>query len=283
MPPRRNPTARQARLGVELRKLREASVTSMANAGALLGGGSAQISHIEAGRWGVSAERVRRLAAHHKASNTVLIEALCGMAEERGRGWWEAYRGVLTPGFLDVSELEHHACALRLLQITHVPGVFQTEDYARVVFGSAVPTLPELELNARVEHRIRRRGIYDQPHAPETVALVHEAALRMRYGTRSIQRAQLEFLLQAAEWPTVTVRVIPFDTDNVIGTAQSMLYASGPIPELDTVQIDNAFGGGFINAVPLLSMYRDMFDGLAKPALGVDESRAFIQQVIRET
>ncbi|MEU1374310.1 helix-turn-helix transcriptional regulator [Streptomyces triculaminicus] len=282
MPPRSNPTARQARLGTELRKLREAAGMSAREAGALLGGGAAQISHIEAGRWGVSSERVRRLAAYYKAANGELIAELCAMADERVRGWWEAYRGVLTPGFLDVSELEHHARALRMFQATYVPGIFQTERYARALFGNAVPSWPEPELDARVQHRIRRRLIYDRKAPPHTTAIIHEAALRMRYGTRAVQRAQLEFLAEVVEWPSVTLRVIPFDTDNLTGTAQSMLYATGPLPELDTVQVDNAFGGGFISANALLSVYGTIFDTLTETALTVDESKKFIYRLIQE-
>ncbi|MEU1781303.1 helix-turn-helix transcriptional regulator [Streptomyces abikoensis] len=283
MPPRSNPTARQARLGAELRKLREAAGLSAREAGALLGGGAAQISHIEAGRWGVSADRIRQLASYYKAGNVRLVNELCAMTDERVRGWWEQYRGLLTPGFLDVSELEHHARALHLLQITYVPGIFQTEDYARALFGSAIPALPEAQLNARVEHRTRRRQIYDRKTPPATVAIVHEAALRMRYGGRAVQRAQLEFLAEVAEWPSVKLLVIPFDTDDLTGTAQSMFYARGPIPELDTVQIDAAFGGSFISANALLSVFSNMFATLTKTALGVDGSRQFIHKLIQET
>ncbi|GAA2716210.1 MULTISPECIES: helix-turn-helix transcriptional regulator [Streptomyces] len=283
MPPRSNPTARQARLGTELRKLREAAGMSAREAGGLLGGGAAQISHIEAGRWGVSAERVRRLATYYKADNARLIDELCTMADERVRGWWEKYRGILTPGFLDVSELEYHARGLHLFQTNYVPGIFQIEEYARALFGSGVPPLPERELNARVEHRMQRRDIYSRKTPPETVAIVHEAALRMCYGSRGVQRAQLKFLAEAAEWPSVTLRVVPFGIEHLVGTAQSMLYALGPIPELDTVQIDNAFRGGLISANALLSMYAKLFHVLAETALSGDDSKKYIQQMIQET
>ncbi|GHF56701.1 transcriptional regulator [Streptomyces mashuensis] len=283
MPPRSNPTARQARLGTELRKLREAAGMSAREAGAMLGGGAAQISHIEAGRWGVSEDRVRRLASMYKCGNEALIDALCAMTREhRGQHWWDEYRGILSPGFLDISELEHHARALRLFQTTYVPGIFQTEEYARALFGGSIPSLPDEQLNARVEHRVRRRWIYEREQPPETVAIVHEAALRMRYGSRAVQQRQLRFLSDVAEWPTVTLRVIPFDMDNLIGTVQSMLYAEGPVPELDTVQMDNAFRGTFVSADALLSMYRSMFDVLVSSALSETESREFLHRAVQE-
>ncbi|GAA3056140.1 hypothetical protein GCM10020000_43100 [Streptomyces olivoverticillatus] len=132
----------------------------------LLGGNQAQISHIESGRWGVSAERVRRLAAFYSATDAKLIDALCGMAEERAKGWWEEYRGVLPAGFLNIAELEHHARFLRAYQTLTVPGIFQTSDYARTIFAGRIPALPAKELNARIEHRMKRRVIFlnAQPH-----------------------------------------------------------------------------------------------------------------------
>ncbi|MFC5724756.1 helix-turn-helix domain-containing protein [Streptomyces gamaensis] len=282
MPPRTNPTARQARLGAELRKLREACGMSTGEAGALLGGGSAQISHIEAGRWGVSAERVRRLAVHYRAGDKRLVDELCAMAEDRTRGWWTAYRGVLLPGFLDVAEMEHHARELRTFQVAYIPGIFQTESYARAVFGGATPSLSEVELDARVEHRMARRAIYERTSPPPTTVIVHEAALRMRYGSRQVQREQLKFLRDVAEWPAVKLHIVPFDTDNLTGSAQSVLYAGGPVPELDTVQIDQAKGIRFVGAPALLSVYREMLDAVESLALCSDDSRKFIQRVIQE-
>ena len=161
MPPRSNPTARQARLGAELRKLREAAGMAAREAGAFLGGNQAQISHIEAGRWGVSAERVKKLATLYAASDDKLVQALCAMAEERGKGWWEEYRGVLAPGFLNLAELEHHASYLRSVQTVNLPGILQTEEYVRAIHNSYTPRLPSDEVDARVEFRLRRRAVFE--------------------------------------------------------------------------------------------------------------------------
>ncbi|MFH8981161.1 helix-turn-helix domain-containing protein [Streptomyces varsoviensis] len=121
MPPRSNPTARQARLGADLRKMREAA--------ALLGSGQTQISHIEAGRFGVSEERLRRLAAFYACDDRQLVDALVAMGNERRGGWWEEYRGILAPKALDLAELEHHAIGLRTMEIAHIPRLLQTEEH----------------------------------------------------------------------------------------------------------------------------------------------------------
>ncbi|MCC3767723.1 helix-turn-helix transcriptional regulator [Streptomyces sp. UNOC14_S4] len=283
MPPRSYPTARQKRLGTELRRLREKAGMSGSQAGSFLGGARAQISHLESGRYGISAERVRRLASFYSATDKHLIDVLASMADERGKGWWEEYRGTLSPGFLDLSELEHHAKYLRAVQMLHVPGILQTAEYAREVMRNSVsslPALPAAELKARVEHRLRRREIFDRPAPPAFEAFIHEAALRMRYCEPEIMRAQLRFLSDLPQFPTVTVRVIPFDA-RITPSVHSFLYTGGPIPQLDTVQIDSAFDAGFVDAESQLSRYRAMLDSVAELALSPDDSSKFIRRVAK--
>src|SRR3954453_154113 len=183
---RREPTARQMRLGVELRRLREAAGLTTIEAAALLGVNRVQITHIESGITGVSEQRVRRLASHYACTDQEFIEALISMATDRTRGWWEEYRGLLPTPFLDLSELEHHARFLHHVAVLYVPGLLQTEGYARAVFSSRLPELPHEELELRIQHRKARQKI-----AIPYQALVHEAALRIRVKDRATSKAQL--------------------------------------------------------------------------------------------
>lgn len=281
MPPRSYPTARQRRLGAELRKLRERAGMSGSEAAAYLGGERAQISHIESGRYGVSDQRVRRLATHYSATDKHLIDALADMAEERSKGWWDDYRGILSPGFLDLAELEHKASYIRAIQMLSVPGVFQTEPYARALIRSGVSDLPTAELNARVEHRIRRRDIFDRPAPTPFEAFIHEAALRMRYCDADTMREQLAFLHEASIWPSVTIRIIPF-TAQITGSVHSMQYAGAGIAALDTVQLDSAFDAGFLDAEAQLARYRELLDSIASVSLDTEESAQFIRHIAQE-
>ncbi|WP_327306148.1 DUF5753 domain-containing protein [Streptomyces sp. NBC_01298] len=283
MPPRDNPTARQARLGVELRKLREAAATTAREAAGLLSVDQAKISHIEAGRLGVSEERIRRLATFYSCDDEALIEALCAIAREhRGQYWFDEYRGILAPGFLDIAELEHHAVALRTMQSVTLPGLFQTENYARALFSGATPKLPAAEVEARVEHRMKRVTLFDRAEPPQFDAIIHEAALRMRFGGRKVAREQLEHLLDVSTRPAVTVRVIPFTNEDFIEVTQPVLYARGIVPQLDTVQIDSAFGGRFLDADADLRKYRTLFEIAEQAALDSEASRQIIHHIARE-
>ncbi|MFI5941270.1 helix-turn-helix domain-containing protein [Streptomyces uncialis] len=283
MPPRDNPTARQVRLGVELRKLREQAARTAREAAGLLSTDQAKISHIEAGRIGVSEERIRRLTTFYGCADTALIEALCAISRERrGQFWFDEYRGVLAPGFLNIAELEWHARTLRMLQGVTIPGLFQTEGYARTLFASVWPVLPDDELEARVEHRMRRAAILDREEPPPFEAVIHEAALRMRFGGREVVRKQLQHLIAVSERPAVSVRVVPFTCEDFIEVTQPVLYAGGIVPQLDTVQIDGAFGGRFLDAEPELRKHRRLLDIAEAASLDPAESRQIIHRIARE-
>lgn len=132
MPPRVNPTARQVRLGAELRRLREAAGLVSRDVAAWLGTSQAQISNIESGKHGVSEERLRRLAEHYACDDPRLVDALGCMANEREKGWWEAYRSILPTKALDLAELERRASYVRTFQVVHIPGSSRPKNtYAR--------------------------------------------------------------------------------------------------------------------------------------------------------
>nr|BFD83630.1 transcriptional regulator WhiJ [Streptomyces sp. Xyl84] len=282
MPLRSHATARQVRLGTELRRLREAAGLKAREAAQLLNSTSAQISQMELGFAGVSEERVRRLAAHYACTDEALIDALVAMATDRTRGWWEEYRGVLPPVFQDTAEAEHHATFLREVVITHVPGLLQTADYARALYTYVHPGMPESELEPRVEHRMKRRVVIegDSPTSYET--LIHECALRVRVADRDASRAQLQQVLSQIEEGHANVRVIPFDRDGFGGAGISMMYAGGPLPKLDTGLRDAPTGVAFIDADAQLEQLRTLFRRIQDASLDSVASRDFIHRLTKE-
>ncbi|MFI9628471.1 Scr1 family TA system antitoxin-like transcriptional regulator [Streptomyces sp. NPDC052042] len=283
MPPRSTPTARQQRLGAELRRLREQSGMSVQQAAALLGVDRTRIPNIESGRFGISAERVRTLAFNYGCPDTGLIDLLAEMAQERARGWWEEHRGLLPPGLLDIAELEHHAVDLSTSTTIHIPGLLQTEEHARALFAMADPPLPGPDLNARLALRLRRQEVLDRDHRPPSYeAVIHEAALRMQFGGPEVARAQLDHVLVRSERDRITVRVIPFTAGGLPGAGQSFTYAGAPVPQLDTVQLDSSHGSMVLDSDMQLRRYRGLLGRLRALALPVGESRDLIRTIARD-
>ncbi|MCT2545645.1 helix-turn-helix transcriptional regulator [Streptomyces atratus] len=279
---RSNPTGRQLRFGSELRKLRERAGLTATQAGQLLGVKQNQISNMEAGRIGVSPERVRALARHYGCVDTDIVTALGNMTSDRTRGWWEEYREILPAPLLDLAEIEHHARRLRTAVTVHIPGLFQTAEYAREVFRQDVPELSPPDIEHRISFRIKRQAVlFRDPPTPQQ-AVIHEAALRMQFGGPTVTRNQLQHLLDMGEREHITLLVIPFSAGTFAGSGQSIYYFLGPVPQLDTVNLDQSHGPVFLDAEAQLDKYRVLLGRMEATALDRDGSRDFIHNIVRD-
>lgn len=258
-----------------------ADITAETAAG-LLGMDRGKISNIEAGTRPISAERLRTLALNCACTNERYVDGLVEMAQPSGRGWWERYRGTLPPGLLDIAELEGYALRMRAAYSMHIPGLLQTSDHALALFRVVVPQLPEREVALRLAHRVERQDVLDGDAPPPYTGIVHEAALRMQFGGRSVARAQLDHLLKRSEQANVTLLVIPFEAGAFPGAGQTVLYAEGPVPQLDTVQIDNSHGPLFVHSDTQLAKYQAHLDWMEGIALPPGESRDFIHNIARQ-
>ncbi|WP_411149772.1 helix-turn-helix domain-containing protein [Streptomyces sp. A30] len=279
MAPRPAPTVRQRRFGTELRRLREAAGLSAPRAAELLGTDRTTISNVEAGRFGISEQRLRRLASIYECDDAELVDALATMTGGRTKGWWDEYRGKIPPDFLDLAELEHHATGLRTLQTAHIPGPFQTEDHARALFDLFIPTLPRLEVELRIAHRLARHAVIANEPGVPYVGLVHEAALRMRTGGRHVAKAQLNRLLEESERTNVRLLVIPFTTEGFPMAGDTLMYISTASPHLDTVQVDSPVGAVFLDSPTQLANFRRRLDLVEQVALNPNKSRDLILEI----
>ncbi|UNO41156.1 helix-turn-helix transcriptional regulator [Streptomyces sp. MST-110588] len=282
MAARKPPTERQRRLGAELRKMRERAGLSLTEAGVVHRVDKATISNIESARFGVSCDRVRVWAANYSCRDAAYIDALVEMARERGRHWWDDYRGICVPGAMNLAEVEHHAHGMRSVQIMHMPGLLQHEEYARSVFEEAVPAVAPEEIERRVAFRMRRKDVLDRTPMLACIFIIHEAALRMRFGGRGVIGSQLDHLLKQSERDNVTIRVVPFEAGGFTAVGTSTFYAYGPVPQLDTVQSDTPLGSRFMDAEADLANYRVVLDRMEQRSLSPERSRDFIQEMVQQ-
>ena len=111
-------------------------------------------------------------------------------------------------------------------------------------------------------------------------AIIHEAALRMQFGGRSVTKGQLRHLLDMGSRENVTVLVIPFSAGEFPGAGQTIFYASGPVPQLDTVQLDQSHGPVLLDMEDQLEKYRTLLDRMEHLALDPPASREFIHTII---
>lgn len=282
MPPRKTPTERQKRLGAELRKMRTAAGVTTDYAAGLLGLDRGKITNIEAGVRIITPERLKTLACNYACADEQYIEALAAMADNHERGWWERFRGTLPMGMLDIAELEWHAVQVLTSQVVHVPGLLQTEEYAREIFRVGLPPMPPLEVELHVAHRMQRQQVLERDKPLDYVGFVHEAALRMQFGGRAAARRQLTHLLLATERDNVAVRVLPVERGIFPGSGHALLYAKESVPQLSTAQLDSADGPIFVHAEFQLARYRAHLEWMGSATLDAKETRDFIRCITRE-
>ncbi|MEU8583708.1 DUF5753 domain-containing protein [Streptomyces abikoensis] len=210
-----------------------------------------------------------------------MISALAAMAGERKRGWWEEYRETLPSSLLDLAEAEHHATGIRVAQAITVPGLLQTPEHARAIFREFVPALMPHEVEYRVSHRIKRQQILFRDPPPPYTAVIHEAALRMRFGGPETANAQLAHLLDMSERDNIHIVVIPFSGTSFPVSGHGVDYFYGLVRQLDTVQLDAAHGGQLVDAAASLERYRLMLDRMEDVALSASASRDLIHHIAK--
>ncbi|MFD8384145.1 helix-turn-helix domain-containing protein [Streptomyces sp. NPDC059679] len=264
---RTNPTERQRRLAAELRRLREQAGLTLNEAGALIGMGRVHLTHIEGGRTAISTERLRRLCESYGCTSSTYIEALVTLSEDKGKGWWSAYKGKLTPSALDLAELESKANELHSYESLFIPGLFQTEDYTASIFHAddEVNTLDHIE--TAVGFRMQRQTVLTGESPPEIHAVIHEAALHMRFGGQAVMRKQLLRLIELADLPHVSIQVLPFSAGGVSTLSTPFFILTSHGSSLETVLIETPAQSLYLHDGDSVTKYRRQFDRLRSAAL----------------
>lgn len=256
---------RQRRIGYELRKLREQAGLSAGEAADRIGMGRGQLSHIEAGRTSIVSDRLRQLCLAMGCENVPYIDALVAMSEATGRGWWSGYKGNVGSAAMNLAELESGAASLRTHETLFIPGLLQTEEYIRTIFSN--PKLQVRDIDEATAFRLERQAILTTDDAPAFHAVIHEAALHMRFGGPSVLRGQLLHLIELARLPNITIQVIPFEADLDAALSGTFMHAITPVRELSTVVLDHPSGPLYLSDDEHLALYETLFDSLAESAL----------------
>ncbi|GAA1965813.1 helix-turn-helix transcriptional regulator [Kitasatospora viridis] len=282
MASRTNPTLRQRRVGVELRRMREQAGIGGSQLARLLGVTPAHITQLESGKTTVSVERLYTIAGMCLCTNEPLLEALADIIADGGKGgWWEEYRGELPIDFLEVAELEGHAKEIVAFNMAYIPGPLQTRSYARALFAEGLVPLRGQEIDLRVSFRLRRQREIRAVGTPY-LALVYEAALHGHYGGREVLIEQLASLIESSEDPGISIRIVPFEAVAFPVPSEDLIHLVGVVPELDTVQVDASYGVHILDQPARLARYRVTLKRIESVALSEDDSRGFIKSTMKE-
>ncbi|MEV0323905.1 helix-turn-helix domain-containing protein [Streptomyces sp. NPDC050658] len=283
MPPRKNPTVRQKRLGTELRRLREAAGLSGEQAAEVLECSKGKISRIETGMSGIRSVELRALLHAYGAAQDDIAQALAEMAREgRRRNWWNQYENMLPPGFVDLAEMESKAVSLHSWETILVPGLLQTPEYMRVLFQRGRLDAPEGELDDHVRGRRQRQKILDDAdRPPELWVILYEAVLHGKFGGPDVMRGQLRHLSEMAQREHVTVQILPYTVDSHRGVNGPFGIVGMPDPGMDVVRAETAMSSLYVEDEAQVAAYRLMFDQLRAMALGPGQSLNLLKDAIQ--
>jgi transcriptional regulator with XRE-family HTH domain len=205
------PTVRRMQLGARLRALREAKGITREKAGYTIRGSESKISRMELGRVGFKERDVTDLLDLYGVTDPAEHDRMLTLTREANApGWWQPYNDLLAPWFQNYLGLEEAAELIRTYEVQFVPGLLQTEDYARAVIMLGHGQAETTELERRVELRMRRRQVLDRPHRPRLWAVLDEAVLRRPIGGPAILRAQVAALVELCAHPGIRLQVLPF-------------------------------------------------------------------------
>ncbi|MEV4001056.1 helix-turn-helix transcriptional regulator [Actinomadura sp. NPDC049753] len=278
----RGPSVRQRRLAAELRRLRERRGLTGDEVAERLAWSTAKVSRIENARTGAKIGDVRRLLDLYEIDGARHDDLIALAHDAAQRGWWEDYRDLPSP-LADFIALESEATAAREWGSTVIPGLLQSESYARNVIGgwSDLATLPPQELERRLDVRMRRRELLDGPTPLELSAIIDEAVLRRRIGDHKVMREQLDHLYQMTERPNVTVQILPLDIAHSVLAESFILLEFSSVHDItfpDIVHTESLTISHFADEA-VTYMYRLAYSSLSRQALDAAESRRRIAEV----
>lgn len=275
------PTVRRRIVGVQLRRLRETSGVSRRRAADAIGASDAKLGRIELGRVGIDEDDVVKLLELYGIHDQAERDALLTVVREAGLpGWLQAYSNLMPAWFRPYVDLEEAAGVIRTYEVQFVPGLLQTEDYARAVIGQG--TTSE-EVERRVELRMRRQNILTRAGPTRLWAVIDETALRRPIGGPDITRDQLRALHETARLENVTVQVMPFQVGGHAGEAGAFTILRFPEPELpDIAYIEQLTGAMYLEKDDDMDHYGATMERLCVQSASPEESMDLISKIIRE-
>ncbi|MGH3381993.1 MAG: helix-turn-helix domain-containing protein [Actinoallomurus sp.] len=283
-------TVPRRQLGRHLRDLRNQARLTVKAAANALEWSEAKIWRIETGRTSLRSLDVEAMCRAYGAPHK-LAQSLMGLAKEtKARGWWHSYGDVIPETFDLYIGLEESASQLSWYSSELVPGLLQTEDYARAVVRGVGRGWSDEEVERRVRVRMGRQVLLTRVTAPPIMKMViNEAVLRCAVGGAAVMAAQLERLMEAGDYPSVSIRVVPFEVGLHPGLQSGSFIlmrfpttADGREMEPTTVYMDGFTGALYLDKPHEVARYDAAFDAIWTVAHSEARSMSLLHEIARE-
>ena len=278
-----SPTVRRRRLAAELRRLRgNRTGTAVAKA---LGWSPAKVSRYELGQGSFPLDEIEKLLDYYGVTEPRRAQLLNLAVEANERGWWEDYADALSPEYRQFIGLETEAASEQLWQVVSVPGLLQTEDYARAIHTAHQEAVlePPGVFERRVAARMIRQQVMTTRNPPLKVrAVMDESVLLRRVGGKETMFRQLQHLVEVAQLPNVELRILPMQSETSLRADSFTVFgfsSGGESGKLgDVVSFEGVTDELRIEGETDTYMFRLIFRAFVAASLSPDETRQLILQ-----
>ncbi len=272
-----SPTVRQRELGMRLRELRNGQGLTVDEVAEKLLCSASKISRAETGARKPSLRDVRDLCTLYDVGPEESAQLMELAREARQQGWWTKYDDLRISQLIG---LEQEATAITCFSNFFPPALLQTEEYAAAMIRGIAPRMDPDILHQRVEARMRRQQLLEQPKPPRYRALLDEAALRRQVGGPKVMKTQLDKILQLIEEGKATVQVIPYGVGSYAAVDSNFTFlefAESSLPGV--VYVEGLETQLYLEKPTELARYAESVEDLRDSALTPRDTAKFIAKI----
>jgi transcriptional regulator with XRE-family HTH domain len=281
-----SPTVRRRRLAAELRRLRGSHTgTTVAKA---LGWSPAKVSRYELGQGTFPLEEIEKLLDYYGVIEPRRARLLDLAAEANERAWWYDYADALSPQYMEFIGLEAEAASEWEWQMSAIPGLLQTEEYARAVHNAhqQVVLMPPGIFERRVQARLIRQKLLTTRNPPlELSVVIDQSVLLRKVGSREVMAGQLRHLAEMARLPNVDLRILPLEGETSAMADSFVVFGFSPEHETsklgDVVTTEGIENHIYIEGETDTYIFRLFFRAFAAAALSTNGSLELILETNR--
>jgi transcriptional regulator with XRE-family HTH domain len=278
------PTVLRIMLGTQLRRLREELGITREAAGDAIRASHAKISRLELGRVGFKERDIADLLTLYGVDDAEERDRWMQLVRQANEpNWWHRYTDVLPSWFELYLRLEQAASIIRSYQVQFVPGLLQSEQYARAVIVQGHGGEDAEEIDRRVNLRMTRQKLLTEPDAPRFWAVIDEAALRRAFGSPAVMQEQIGHLLELAEVPSVTIQVLPFSSGGHAaagGPFTVLRFAERDLP--DIVYLEQLTSAMYLEKRPEVEVYLRTIERITVQAETPKASKDLLRSLLDE-
>jgi transcriptional regulator with XRE-family HTH domain len=278
------PTVRRVVLGRRLQTLRERAGLSYEQAAQALDVTHATIRRMEKAEVGLKVLYVEKLLRTYGVTEQDEVEQFIALTRRANeQGWWHRYRDVLQEWFSAYVSLEEAATLIRAYEPHYVPGLLQTEEYARTVLRAGRPHATQAEVDRLVALRTERQALITRPDAPTLWVVLDETVLRRPVGPPHVVDAQLAHLIDLTALPNVIVQIMPFSAGPhpaMYGPFYIFRFESPELP--DVVYCESLTGAVYLDDREDVSAHAEALDRMCAQSAPVERTVDFLGAIRKE-